>query len=63
MRKLDQSELQLDRSQLPNPEYLGPIRQEAAQPNIAKRPTTFKLATPLGSWEVDRDRNPRKQMP
>ena len=55
MRKLDQSELQLDQSQLPNPEYLGPIRQEVAQLNITKSPTIFKLATPLGSWETDRD--------
>ena len=63
MHKLDQSELQLDRSQLPNLEYLGPVQQEATQPNIAKRPTTFKLVTPLGSWEADRDRSPHKQMP
>ena len=40
MHKLDQSELQLDRSQLPYSEHLGPVQQEATQPNIAKRPTT-----------------------
>ena len=61
--KLDQSELQLDRSQLPNSKYLGLLRQEAAQPNIAKRPTKFKLATSLGSWEANKDKNPCKQMP
>ena len=60
MHKLDQSELQLDWSQLPNLEYLGPIQQEAAQLNITKRPTTFKSETPLGSWEADRDKNPCK---
>ena len=49
MHKPDQSELQLDWSQLPNLEYLGPVWQEAAQPNITKRPTTFKLVTSLGS--------------
>ena len=63
MHKPDQSELQLDRSQLPYSEHLGPVQQEAAQPNIAKRPATFKLATPLGSWEADRDKSPRKKMP
>ena len=36
MHKLNQSELQLDQSKLPNLEYLGPIWQEAAQPNIGK---------------------------
>ena len=31
---------QLDRSQLPYPENLGLIQQEASQPSITKRPTT-----------------------
>ena len=39
--KPDQIELQLDRSQLPYSEYLGPIPQEVAQPTLTtKRPTT-----------------------
>ena len=33
----DQIELQLDQSQLPYSEYLGPIPQEAAQPDITKK--------------------------
>ena len=37
MRKPDQSELQLDRFQLPYSEHLGQTLQEAAQPNIAKK--------------------------
>ena len=60
--KPNQSELQLDQSQLSYPKHLGPVQQKAAQPNIAKRPTTFKLATSLGSWEADKDRSPCKQM-
>ena len=56
MHKLDQSELQLDRSQLLYLEHLGPVPQEAAQPNIIKNAHNIKLATSLGSWETDRDR-------
>ena len=37
MHKPDQSELQLDRSQLSYSEYLGSVPQEAAQPNIVKK--------------------------
>ena len=37
MHKLDQSELKLDRSQLPNSKHLSLVQQEAAQPNIAKK--------------------------
>ena len=37
MRKPNQSELQLDRSQLLYSEHLGQTLQEAAQPNIAKK--------------------------
>ena len=56
MHKLDQSELQLDRSQLLYLEHLGPVLQKAAQPNIVKNAHNIKLATSLGSWETDRDR-------
>ena len=39
--KPDQIELQLNRSQLPYLDYLGPIPQEVAQPTLTtKRPTT-----------------------
>ena len=41
MHKLDQGGLQLDQSKLPYSENLGLVRQEAAQPNITKRPTTI----------------------
>ena len=37
MHKPNQSELQLDRSQLPYSEHLGPVPQEAVQPNIVKK--------------------------
>ena len=37
MHKPDQSELQLDRSQLLYLEHLGLVPQEATQPNIAKK--------------------------
>ena len=40
--KPDQIELQLDRSQLLYSENLDLIPQEAAQPNITKRPTILK---------------------
>ena len=40
VHKLDQIELQLDRSQLFYSENLGLKPQEAAQPNVTKRPTT-----------------------
>ena len=39
--KLNQSELQLDQSQLSYPKHLGPVQQETAQPNITKSPTTI----------------------
>ena len=32
------------------------MQQKVTQPNISKKPTTFKLATPLGSWETDMDK-------
>ena len=37
MHKLDQSELQLDQSQLSYSEHLSPAPQETAQPNIVKK--------------------------
>ena len=37
MHKPDQSELQLDKSQLSYSEYLDLVLQEAAQPNIVKK--------------------------
>ena len=40
MHKMDQIKLQLDRSQLLYSENLGLKPQEAAQPNVTKRPTT-----------------------
>ena len=54
VHKPDQGELQLDRSQLPNPEHLGLIRQEAAQPNITKRLTTTRKGQDQRGtlWEV-----------
>ena len=41
MHKSDQDGLQLDQSQLPYPENLGLVRQEATPPSITKRPTTL----------------------
>jgi len=38
VHKLDQGELQLDRSQLSYPGHLGPIQHEAVQPKITKSP-------------------------
>ena len=63
MHKPGQSELQLDQSQLLYSDHLGPVQQETTQPNVAKRPTTFKLATSMGSWEIGKDRSPRKKIP
>jgi len=37
MHKPDQIELQLDQSQLLYSKHLGPVPQEAAQPNIVKK--------------------------
>jgi len=56
VHKLDQSELQLDRSQLSYPKHLGLSIAGGNSAQNHKRPTTFKLATPLESWEIDRDR-------
>ena len=44
MHKPAQVELQLDWSQLPYPEYLGPLSQKVAQPNAQykKGPYTLK---------------------
>ena len=36
------------------------VQQEGLKPNNIKKPTTFKLATPLRSWEKDRE---SKQIP
>ena len=73
MHKSAQVELQLDRSQLPYSEILGPIiaggspaHYRRRQPNPTKKGPYIKLATLLGSWEADRgegkeNRAPRKQ--
>ena len=59
MHKLDQIELQLDWSQLPYSEYLSPVPQEAAQPDITKKayyshqPLTFFAFITLGlPWPI-----------
>ena len=61
MHKPAQVELQLDQPQLLYSEILGPIiaggspaHYRRRQPNPTKKGPYIKLATPLGSWEVDR---------
>ena len=65
MHKPNKGGSQLDRSELLYLENLGLVQQETAQPNITKRPTTFKLATFLGSQETNKDRTqkPLQTMP
>ena len=70
--KPDQVELQLDRSQLPYSEILWPIiaggspaHYRRRQPNLTKKGPYIKMATPLGSWDQDRENEiflPRKHV-
>ena len=63
MHKLAQVELQLDWSQLPYSETFGPTTAggSPAQSTIRKKDLYIKLATSLGSWEVDRGKGKEKK--
>ena len=63
MHKPAQVELQLDRPQLPYSETFEPITAggSPAQRTIRKKGPYTKLATPLGSWEVDRVKGKEKK--